>query len=878
MARSRRTHVSPYKPVAIKPAAGGRLMSNVSQDSAGIPNYTLKRDWRRVLDREVRDAGHTWFWPNTTLPLDTQWIPSGTIGGEPITMLHQSRRPNGELAVIAGTPTKLYRYYSLSDGAYYEGDNTPDEYYLGSDYYESNYGSWILIGSGFQAQAQRWEVEENNGFTILNNGIDLPVTYQTNEFAVRPIYELREVGVAAVGNITVCNDYLLCADISQIAPDALAAIFTPVSAGTITASQVGLTSSVPITGSLLLGFATASAPIFDVSYVGGTISFSGGISVPIDSFVNSTDVHVGGDPLLAVSGETFFLQHPGDTDYTVVASAPFFDAAMVGRQIIWDNGAFRVITAFIDSTHVVVDSNQNVLSGTFSLNNPAAYSPYTNGENIDRIQYRIINGIPGEPRRWGATFPASIVAGSIFLQFEYPATSLFELVGQQILILGAGTLSGNLIATLSYLGPSGMNAIIDTPAITSVTGALVEALDATGANIGFVDLQDDGSGIIAMMDLLGNLIVYKDTSIFIGQYAGTQGSPFNFGKEPSYRGSKSLYHRYTLVSISEAGEQFHGYAGRDSIYRFDMVYQVPVEVKSAEVCKNLFFDNAALPSPTDPIATFAFNNPITKEIYFCFPQADGPDYALKYDYFAGQWSTTSARYTAGVSVKRPEFGLIFGATEDWTIFGTMDGTVLTYGMTDRPIINSNAVTVTQSGTTVTASAPIFTEDMVNIQSLQFPDLSVTAIMGYTSATVVTVLTPLTRAATAFRIIPAIWHRLGLPYDSEMQSGLDNFGNDSGEKDLESVMIQLSSESPNTPFLFELCGTANPSYMVLDGSAAPTIGSKLQTNPKLQSVVSMMFIRNFFQHRITVSGTDNPAEIIQLQYNIAGVDSKNFIQR
>jgi hypothetical protein len=885
MATSRRTHVSPYKPVQIRPAQGGRLMTYTSADVAGSANYTVKRDFRRILDREVRDAGYTNFWPNTSLPLGNQWIPSGSlIGGLPVTLLHQSRLPNGELAVIAGTATTLYRYFSLVDGSYYQGDGTPSEYYLGSDYYQSNYGSWLVIGSGFQASAQRWEVVDNNGWTIFNNGIDLPVTYQVSDFAVKPIYELREVGIASVGNITVCNDYLLCADVSEISDTSLVDILTPISAGSITAQQTGIYSSGAIGGVLAFGSFTSTAPVFSADNVGATLQ-CGPYSGVISSYFSPTDVGTTISPIYEWSGSPFYIIGPYSANYTVTSSAPFFTAAMVGRQILWDSGNVRTITQFIDSQHVVVDSYQPVPSGTFSLNNPAAYAPFTDGANINRIAYRIINGIPGAPRRWGSTVPGSTIAGTIFLTFEYPALSFFEIVGQQITVLGAGVDGGNLTAVLSYLAPNGMDAILDTPAVATVTNALVQAADATGANIGYVDLQDDGSGIIGMLDLLGNLIVYKDTSIFIGQYAGTQGSPFNFGKEPAYSdanggdGSKSLYHRYTLLPVVENGIEFHVYAGRNSLFRFDMIYQEPIELKTGEFCKNLFFENATLPSATDPISTFAFDNPITKEVYFCFPQSDGPDYALKYDYYAGQWSTTGAQYTAGASVKRPQSGLAYGALENWTIFGTMQGTVLTYGMTDEPVIYSNGITLAQSGNSVTASAAIFTMDMVNSKSIQFPDLSVQTITAYTSPTQVTVSQGNTWVNTSFNIIPVIWHRLGQPYASVIQSGIDNFGNSSGEKDLESLLVGLGSKSPNTQLFVEVCGTINPNNLLDDGSTAPTLGSKLLTNPKVQNVVSCTpFIQNYFQHRITINGMDNPAELVLFQYNIAGVDSKNFVQR
>lgn len=852
-------------------------MSAVSSDSAGITNYTVKRDWRRVLDREVRAEGYDFFFPNTSIPLGDQPYPNAPNISEPITMIHECRRPNGELAIICGTPTRLFRYFSLSDGAYYLGDGTADEYYLGSDYYDDNPGIWLVIGSGFSPQAQRWEVVDLNGLAFLNNGVDLPVSYDVAEFAVKPLYELRESGVAAVGNIAVSNDLLLCADISEMTNDALVQTLSLIPATGITAYQTGSSFPSGVTATLVGNLVTASTGIFNLSMIGYTIQFTSGFSAVIASLVSPTQVNIipPTPPLAAPTinpGVPFFLIS-GELDYIVTSSAPIFDSSMVGRLIIWDSGAIRIINQFVDSTHVVVDSNFAVASGSFSFNNPAAYAAYTDGQDINRIQYRIINSFIGAGRRWAATVPGSIMAGTVSLKFEYPAYSFFELIGQQIFVLGAGTDGGNLTAILSYLAPDGMSAVLDTPAVTTVTDALVQASDATGSNVGFIDLQDDGSGIVAMLDLLGNLIVYKDTAIFLGQYTGTTGAPFNFAGNSVYRGDKTLYYRNTLIDVATKGQEFHVFAGRNSFYRYDLVYQQPMEVDSGEVCKDIFFNNVGLPNPTDPVGVFAADNPVTKEIFFCFPNGYGPDYALRYDYFTGQISSTSAIYTAAAGVKQPQSGLQVGVTADWFIMGTSVGSLLRYGLTSQEPIQSKTVTITQAGNTMTASTAFFSADMVTGKSIQFPDLSVVNVTGYVSPTQITVGGPATaRASTAFIVAPGIWHRCGAPYDSVLQSGLDNFGNSSGEKDLESWNIALSSKSPNTPLFFELMGCINPNY------PPPVLGSKLLTNPKVTSTVGMLFIQNYFQDRITVSGINNPCEIVERIFNIAGVNSKNFVRR
>lgn len=856
-------------------------MSNLSPDTAGIYNYTVKRDFRRVLDKEVRSEGYDYFWPNTSIPLGQQPFPNYPAVNEPITLEIMARQPNGRTAFIAGTPTTLFRYFALDNGAYYTGDGTPAEYYEdegqpGTPYYDDNPGIWIVIGKGFSPNAQRWEALNTNGYLVLNNGVDLMVTYRVEEFSVRPIYEMREAGIASVGNIALDNSGLLvCADISEIQSDQLVNLLSNISSNGVMASLAGSYGPSPFNATLIGGTVTAASAIFSPASVGQTITFVNGISATINAYISPTVVGVNDGADTVNPGIPFFLINPGTADFTVVASAPIFDNTMVGRTITWDgSGATTTITSFVDSTHVVVSSNSPVPAGTFALNNPAAYAPYTDQNFINRIQYRIIWCMePDEPRRFAAIVPGSINAASNSLKLQYPALSFQELVGQQITILGAGVNAGNLTATLEFLAPDGMTCILDAVASTTVTNAGVQAADATGSLEGFMDLQDDGSAIIGMLSLLGYLVVYKDTAIMLGQYTGTIGSVFNFNGQNKYTGSKTLYYRYTLIKISAGGQDFHVFAGRNSFYRFDLVNQEPIEVETGEVCKNIFFDSVQLlPEGTDNIGVFAADNPITKQVFFCFPNGPGPDKALIYDYFTGQASTTSAAYTAAAAIKRPAAGIQTGASEDWFVMGTSNGMVVRYGLTDTKPFRSGAITCTQAGNTLTASAGFFTSDMVIGRSVQFPDLSVVNVVGYISPTQITVGGPAkARAATTFSIISAAWHRIGQPYDSVIASGIDSFGKTFGEKDIEAWVLKLSGKSPDSALLFELIGGTSP-------SETSVLGSRVFTNAQVQNAVGMLFRQNYFGDRITVSGMNNPLEIVQRVLNIAGVDSRAFTQR
>lgn len=1037
MAGSRKYHISPYKPVPARPSAGGKLMSNVSNDSVGIFNYRVKRDFRRVLDHEIRAEGYEWFWANTSIPMGQQPFPNYPTTSEPITLAVMARQPNGRTAFVCGTPTKLFRYFSLDNGAYYTGDGTPDAYYTetgpNTPYYDDNPGVWITIGTGFSPAAQRWEAVSLNGYLILNNGVDLPMTYQVQDFSVMPIYELREQGVASVGNISVSNDLLLCADISEINstgpsgfPISSGTITATLAAGVVTASQnffiaawigqliqfengttsfiTGFTSELKITvadiadtisagqlftivspapttaltnllstissngitaqqqgrfgptvftATLIGGFVSSATAVFAASDVGRTIVFFNGTEATINFYSDPQNVTVSNLTDTVNPGLSFWMNNPGTVDYTVTASAAFFSPSNVGQLIIWDNGNIRTISQYVDPQTVIVTSNSGAASGTFSLSNPAAYAPFTDQSQISRIQFRIINGIPGEPRRWASNAPGSINKNSRLLKLQYPMASLQELIGQQIIILGAGLLGGNLTATLISIDQASLNLVIDTAAQTTVVDSPVQAFDSVGSLTSFTDLQDDGSGIVAMLDLLGYLVVYKDTSIWVGQYTGQIGDVFSFNSQTHYQGSKTLYYRYTLIKVNSGGTDFHLFAGRNAFYRFDMITQQPTEVKEAELCKDIFFNSAGLQGTSgtlgpelvpnrnypgssddvvivavgetyfyslgvndmtlrngdkiltagttgqivaqatpliltpavpggkitasvrqvDNIGVFAAENPITKEIFFCFPNGQGPDYALRFDYFNNQISSTSGRYTAAAAIKRPSSGIQDSPSEDWFVMGLANGTVVRYGLTDTKPLPSGSITATQSGNTLTSSFAFFDADLVIGKSIQFPDLSVVNVTGFTDSQHITVGGPSSvRAATLFSVINASWHRLGKSYSSVLQSGLESFGTTFGEKDLEAIVVMLASGSPNSQMLLEFLGSVNPT------DAPMVLGSRTITNPQVQNAIGALFRQNWYADRITITGINNPAQLIERIYNIAGVNSKAFIQR
>lgn len=274
------------QPVQIK-AEDARLITRTSAARAGIADLTVKQDFRTDLDQIIRREGYDYFWPNNTgdlannpgnQPFPWQTPPPGSDPEqEPITLIHQSRRPNGEHAIIVGTQTKLWRFIGFDEGAYAEGTGA-NAYFeeapaANAPYVADGTGEWMLIGSGFSEDGHRWEAEDINGYTIFNNGVDLPVTYRIEETEVVPIYELREQGIASVGTIGETSGILICADISEIHADVLPEVMSPVGdidGGNMTASQSDTTVTTP-------------ADFFEPAYAGRTIVWEDGTTVKISA-------------------------------------------------------------------------------------------------------------------------------------------------------------------------------------------------------------------------------------------------------------------------------------------------------------------------------------------------------------------------------------------------------------------------------------------------------------------------------------------------------------------------------------------------------------------------------------------------------------------
>jgi hypothetical protein len=215
---------------------------------------------------------------------------------------------NGTMTIPAGSQliTILGQYLTVG-------------YTVESDYFAANPGEWIVIGSGFSPEGKRWQVEDLNGYVVLNNGVDLPMTYRVEDTQVQPMYELRELGIASVGVILVVDTYLLCMDLRLIRDEDFDELMGLVNSGDTVGTQVGGVTGAPaiVLGTMAAGsqVVTASANIFEAGMVGKTVRFRNGFSAVVAEFYDAKNVRLDTAAESNINGVGLIVTRPILTGY-----------------------------------------------------------------------------------------------------------------------------------------------------------------------------------------------------------------------------------------------------------------------------------------------------------------------------------------------------------------------------------------------------------------------------------------------------------------------------------------------------------------------------------------------------------------------------------
>jgi hypothetical protein len=796
----------------------------------------------------------------------------------PITLIHEARRPNGQKALIVGTPTTLYRFFALDNGdVFVEGVFDPDVF-------ASESGEWIVIADGFDPDADRWEAVCINGTSVFNNGRDPMFSYRVEQFSAKAVYELREAGIAAAGTIGEFFGVLHLADISEIQSDKLLELFDPIGirrSGAMTAAQTGTTvtttrdfftaddvgrtivwdeSGTPVDilvlvdgstvtvggsqevtpqrfklrtkaaqgGSTFSGSISASqalgspnvvssAPVFSAPMVGSKLRYVNGWASVILAFTDASNITLTDNAPDTFTNLPFFIVTQPDNasdDFKVIAFAPLFEADMVGRNISWEDGTERRILTFIDSKNVYVDADGSIAGGLASIDNPATYAAFTDRQWLNRIGYRITWSMIDQPTRFGPVYKGRMDFGGFILKLDQPARSIE--VGDSLLISGAGPNGGNLQANVVYVAAHRVLAVDQR--------ARPGNMDESGPIKVLVEKNDAANSIVGYEDLQDDssaIIRVLELGGFLVVYKDTA---IALGR---YTGEVTAPFAFQLRRISPShslfyrntlvlvNNDYHIYAGRNSFYSFALADRFPREIAQLEVCKDKFFSKATLENSK---WIFAANNILTKEIFFgTFPYA-GDDLVVCLDYLSQPMtvSTSDLLISAAGSIKRPSAASM-GSVEDWFIMGTPKGVVLLYGL-----VYLKSQTFDQA------------------QKIYFR-----------------------REANPYSATKA-------SYKSRLKSGLSSFGNATAEKDIRSWVPLLSSKSAKTPMEFKLYATRNP-------VETPDLLVTATIDPS-ENLAPLFFRSHYFQDQIVVDGIDNPWELVARVFDISGVRSQSFGRR
>lgn len=386
---------------------GGRLVTAFSSENVGESNYVDKLNWRRKKDQEIRREGWILHKPNAA-GSDSQSIFDGS---ETVRKLAELVRPNGERVEIGASLTKIKKFDTVT-------------------------GLWTTIGSGYSTSGLRWQTVTMNGYLVLNNGVDLPVTYRVEDSTVTPIYELREVGVASAKRITEYNGFLWLGNVLEIKADQLNAWMNGGTPYGIPGA--GITNRVPYeVANSEFGEPRRWAPLFEVTMAAASATitlpftstaFVAGVTRvavinggPDDGTLGGDTEHPDGILVTGVAGNVLTLEISTDTGITyprTVEVTRWTDLnTLVGRYLLQGDGS--EITGLLSLQNImVVYRKTGIYTGRYTgdVDNPFVFTPRYTGINVPKWGDAIanINGdyhlYPGTGGRFykfdGASWPA----------------------------------------------------------------------------------------------------------------------------------------------------------------------------------------------------------------------------------------------------------------------------------------------------------------------------------------------------------------------------------------------------------------------------------------------------------------------------------------
>jgi hypothetical protein len=831
---------------------------------------------------------------------DQIWIyPKGDAIGEartyalyeyaPLTLIHEARRPNGQRALIVGTPTTLYRFAALENGDVFEDGVFDAGVFAGST------GEWIVIASGFSPDAQRWEAVCINGTSVFNNGRDPLFSYRVEELTAKAVYELRESCYAAVGCIAEFFGILMAGDISEIQFEKLLELFDPIGVR----RSGAMLGEMPDPGGGSWE-AKTTQDFFSASDAGRTIVFENGTAQDTIGFITARRMLMSGGTdttpqrfmlrtKAAQTGSLFSgtisgTQASGSPN--VLASAPVFSAPMVGKRLRYVNGWSSIIATYTNTTHVILTDNApEAFAGLsfFIISEPVATSASGSPDFIVTAAAPIFTAdMVGRNISWDDGTERRIVrfidSTHVYVDFDMNIAS--QIIGIDNPATYAAYTEKQFINRIGYQLIWSMN---DLPTrfgpvykgSMDLNGFILK-LDQPAKSIAIGDqLLVSGAGIAGGNLTATVLYVAAHRVIALDQRAATavRGSPvekadavasivgFEYLQDDSSAIIKMLELDGSLVIYKDTAIALARYTG-------DVAAPFAFQLRRVAASHCLYFRNTLIMvnEGRQVYGGSAQHIYAGRNSFYAFRTMDDvpveiPELEACKNLFFSKASLENSKWifaANNILSKEIFFGNFPYTGSDLVLCLEYMSQPWTVSTSDAMISAAASVKRPAAGATVGETSDFF-------------------LLGTPRGVVL--LYGLINDPDVFSGAKQIFYRRDanpysatkLSYPSRLRSGLSSFGSSSSEKDIRSFVPILSSKSPATALTFTLFGTRNPveSPATLMSVAVPAD----------ENLVALHYREVYFADQIAVeSGIDNALELVARCYDISGVKSASFVRR
>ena len=729
----RTTRQRPQQFLAL-PSTGGVLKSRHSETDIGLANYLVKHNFRRDLDKELRREGCEYFAPRLTTT-DEEARAQSFPTDQPITLIHNLRRPDGTVGLIIGTETTFYRYHGGSSGPYVEAGYWVDGY---TD--DNISGYWSIIADGFAKRnegALRWDAANVNGWALFTNGYNPPVMYRLEWDEVRTIPDLLVQGITTLKCVTEFNSMAFWGNVGEIPVSEAKKLFEAETTS-VAIEQPGyvfsldrqpnvlISSATPVDGSANGRFTfITTEDVFGSEDDGRVIRTEDRRYFRTLAVENNKEVHVqeirsaskdianttaglvtdgkGWDVASNEGGvdkepKIFWLTNFFDEDAkeyidqnSYVAGvrstppngkSPFAFPADTNGKAYWEgrtlgfaDGSVRRIVKWINENTVRVDSDRPVKAVEKASVTNTVWSDYTQAPPVvDQRHYRVLWSNLTRPDQYSKTIEATASSGSDVLNSLLDLSGLYA-AGQSVVVQGAGPAGGILVAKVVEAGPGVLK--LDRSAVVSGDVLIFDA-PLLNSVAGYEDLQDQGSGVLAAKALMDRLVIYKDASIFVATYTGDPDRPLLF-KRLAVSHGHTLHYRHTLATVTN---RLHVYVSREGFFSFDLANGRPVRIGAADDMQNVFFRQIHDKNRED---VYAVDNNPTEELWVTDVSPDAPrtllptERTICYDYRYNTFSTTDMAPTAASTIIDPANPKPLGETDHMFLLGYATGGLHLYG-------------------------------------------------------------------------------------------------------------------------------------------------------------------------------------------------------